>query len=130
VPKAKFKGVELVRSPMRADDSSARFISMSLKTSKYSLGGALCCCHVQPSHKPEAFRAHPALTAPQFCGAGKAVAKVRSGCAHRPQDGARRLSPRSLVSLFRRGVVPSGPEDAYLANLERHGSRGCVKWIA
>jgi hypothetical protein len=34
------------------------------------------------------------------------------------------------VSLFRRGVVPSGPEDAYLANLERHGSRGCVKWIA
>src|SRR5713226_3343668 len=42
------QGVELVRSPMRADDSSARFISMSLKTSKYSLGGALCCCRVQP----------------------------------------------------------------------------------
>src|SRR6266851_7754163 len=75
VPKAKFKGVELVRSPMRADDSSARFISMSLKTSEYSLGSALCCCRVQPSHKPEAFRAHPALTAPQFCGAGKAVAR-------------------------------------------------------
>ena len=48
MPKAKFKGVELVRSPMRADDSSARFISMSLKTSKYSLGGALCCGRVQP----------------------------------------------------------------------------------
>ncbi len=55
VPKAKFKGVELVRSPMRADDSSARLISMSLKTSKYSLGAALCCCRVQPVPQTRSF---------------------------------------------------------------------------
>jgi hypothetical protein len=55
VPKAKFKGVERVRSPDEDRRLSARFISISLKTSKYSLGGALCSCRVQPSPQTRSF---------------------------------------------------------------------------
>ena len=44
-----------MRSPDAGRRLSARFISMSLKTSKYSLGGALCCCRVQPSPQTRSF---------------------------------------------------------------------------
>jgi len=55
VPRRNSREVELVRSPMRADDSSARVMSMSLTTSEYSLGGALCCCRVQPVPQTRSF---------------------------------------------------------------------------
>ena len=119
------QGVELVRSPMRADDSSARFISMSLKTSKYSLGGALRCCRVQPVPQTRSFPRPSRFDRTTILRCREGCCKVRWGCAHRPQDGARRLSLRPFVPLFRCGVVPSRPKDAYLANLERHGRGPC-----
>src|SRR5712692_10291866 len=65
---------------------------------------AVAVCN--PSHKPEAFRAHPALTAPQFCSAGRAVAQVRSGC--RPRGGgvlSRGGADRLREYLANRGVA-------------------------